>query len=323
LMAGEDHALMAKMGNEGVFDPNSRLGSLVMRVAAHAFVGRDLGGFLGYDFFGDFRHFSEGTEPVLPLWLPLPRLVRSRRAKRRLHDQMGRLIQSRRQKGVDPPDFLQRLVETTYSDGTPLPDRVIVNVVLSLMWTGQETVTGQLSWTLIDLLRHPEYLKEVLEELHTVMGDDLDVSLPRLGRLQRLHWAIQESERLHPVAHVIMRMALEPIERNGYSIPEGAMVIAPPCIAHRVPDLFPEPDRYLPARFAGEQSDPHQDFRLIGFGGGPHRCPGMDFAFAEMKVVLALLLSQFELTLLDPDPQPAPGPRMKWPASCRVAYRRK
>jgi sterol 14-demethylase len=295
-----------------------------MRVAAHAFVGRDLGGLLGYDFFGEFRTFSQGIEPVLPLWLPLPKLVRSRRAKRRLHQQMGQLIQSRRQKSVEPPDFLQRLVGATYSDGCSFPDDVIINILLSLMWAGQETVTGHLSWAVIDLLRNPDYLKEVLEELHAVVGPGLDIDLGRLARLGRLHRALQETERLHPVAHVIMRVALEPLEYNGYAIPEGAMVFAPPCLAHQVPELFPEPERYLPDRFAGEQDDPHQEYRLIGFGGGPHRCPGLDFAFVEMKVILSLLLSQFELSLLDPDPQPVLGPRMKWPASpCRVTYRRR
>lgn len=324
VMANEAHAFVAALGDEGEFDLTTRLGPLVMRVAAHAFLGRDLGGFLGYDFFGEFQHFSQGTDPVLPLWLPLPRLVRSRRAKRRLHAQLGRLIEARRQQPVHPADFLQRLVDARYADGSPVPDYFLVNIGLALMWAGQETTTGQLSWALIELLRHPPYLKDVLVELHAVIGDGLDIDVGRLGRLPILDRALQETERLHPVAHVMMRTALEPLDYAGYRLPEGCMVFAAPCVSHRVPDLFPDPEAYRPDRFAAGGGDPHDDHRLIGFGGGEHRCPGMDFALLEMKVILSLLLQKFELTLLDLDPQPVPGPRTKWPASpCRIRYRRR
>lgn len=62
--------------------------------------------------------------------------------------------------------------------------------------------------------------------------------------------------------------------------------------------------------------------KLIGFGGGVHRCLGVHFAYLEMKVILTLLLRRYELRLLDPNPKPIPGAKTKWPASpCRVAYR--
>ena len=61
-----------------------------------------------------------------------------------------------------------------------------------------------------------------------------------------------------------------------------------------------------------------------GFGGGVHRCAGVNFARLEMKIVLSLLLQHYEVTLLDPAPSAVTGAKTKWPASpCRVQYRRR
>ena len=75
-------------------------------------------------------------EPVLPLWLPLPKLIRSQRAKRKLHTILGALIEERRHNPVDPPDFLQTLIASHYSDGRPIDDLLIINMILLLVWAG-------------------------------------------------------------------------------------------------------------------------------------------------------------------------------------------
>jgi sterol 14-demethylase len=328
VMADHTRAFLASLGDEGSFDVTDRLGPLVMRIAAHAFLGKDLGVFLGYDFFGEFRRFSQGMEPVLPLWLPLPRLIRSRRARDRLHDRLGELLRSRQEDPVDPPDFLQALVDASYPDGGPVPRSVIVNLALLLLWAGQETVTGHLGWALIDLLRHPAVLKDVLAEQTEIFGGGGDVTPVRVASLARLDRAVRESGRLHPVAHILMRSVRQPLDYAGFEIEPGTMLFVAPCVAHRLPEVFPDPDRYHPDRFAmadaAGASDPDGPFRLINFGAGPHHCPGRDFATLEIKVVLSLLIQSLDLELVDRDPQPAPGPSIKWPASpCRVRYQRR
>jgi len=325
LMADDTRAFLATVGDEGTFDITFRLGPLVMRMAAHCFLGEDLGVFLGYDFFGEFRRFSDGMEPVLPLWLPLPRLIGSRKARRRLRDRLGALVRSRRDHPVQPPDFLQVLVDDQGRAEDPLPEHVLVNLVLLLMWAGQETVTGHLSWAIIDLLQNPKMLSAVRAELADVFGDDDEVNFERLSRLQLLDQALEETGRLHPVAHILMRRAHRPIEHCGFSIAEGTMIFVAPCVAHRLPEIFPEPDEYRPERHAAlGVSSPRDDDQLITFGAGHHRCPGRDFARLEMKVVLSLLLAHLELELVDTEPKPEPGPKVKWPASpCRVRYRRR
>ena len=129
------------------------------------------------------------------------------------------------------------------------------------------------------------------------------------------------------MAFVLMRKATQTFARQGFQVPQGAMVLVAPCVSHRMPDVFSDPHQYRPERFSSEHSEhdeSSQPHSLIGFGGGVHRCAGVNFAYLEMKIVLSFLLQHYEFTLLDPHPQPARGAVTKWPASpCLVQYRRR
>ena len=323
-MAQETIDLIDQLGDSGSFDLIPTLGPLVMNIAAHAFLGSDFRSRLGGEFFSDFRRFSGGMEPILPLWLPLPKLLKSQQAKRKLHRVLGELIRTRRQQPVDPPDFLQTLIEARFSDGRPLDEEMVINLILLLVWAGHETTAGHISWALIDLLQHPDYLHTVVDEQDALIGDRQDVTMADVRQLVRMDWAVKETERLHPVAYILMRMAAEDLEIDGFQVPQGTRVFAAPSISHRMPDVFPEPERYVPERFSPGRDESRNQHSLIGFGGGIHRCAGVNFAYLEMKVALSLLLQHYEFSLLDPNPQDVPGAMTKWPASpCRVQYQRR
>jgi sterol 14-demethylase len=83
VMAAQTRQLMDRLGDSGEFDLVQELGPLVMHIAAHAFLGPDISQRIT-GFFAEFRRFSAGMDPVLPGWLPLPHLLRSRRARDRL-----------------------------------------------------------------------------------------------------------------------------------------------------------------------------------------------------------------------------------------------
>ena len=126
--------------------------------------------------------------------------------------------------------------------------------------------------------------------------------MTEVRQLQRMEWALKETERLHPVAFVLMRKAAETLTWQGFRIPQDTMVFVAPTLSHRMPEVFPDPDQYRPERFSPAHDESRQPHSLIGFGGGVHRCAGVNFARLEMKIVLSLLLQRYELTLLDPAP---------------------
>ncbi|WP_249123867.1 cytochrome P450 [Saccharopolyspora erythraea] len=322
-MVDEVYDLDRALGNSGEFDLVGTMGPLVMRIAARAFLGREFSARLENGFFEKFRRFSAGMDPVMPGWLPLPHLVRSRSAKRELHRLMGELIRQRRRSPVEPGDFLQTLIEARYDDGEVVPDRVLINLILLFSWAGHETTTGHISWAVIDLLRNPEALRKVEEETHRVLGSRSfgELTLSDVGKLKYLGHALHETERLHPVAFTMARTAAETFEYAGYTIPEGAMLMISPAVTHRLAGLYSEPDRFRPERF---EENPKDTRYLVGFGGGVHRCLGVHFAYLEMSIALVHLFRKFEFELLDPNPQPVPGAHTKWPQGpCRVRYVRR
>ena len=81
-------------------------------------------------------------------------------------------------------------------------------------------------------------------------------------------------------------------------VPAGGIALVSPAAAHRIPEVFRDPDRYDPDRFApGRQEDRKHRHALIGFGGGHHRCIGSTFAYQQIKAIWSVLLQRFELSL--------------------------
>jgi len=68
-------------------------------------------------------------------------------------------------------------------------------------------------------------------------------------------------------------------------------------LAHRRPEVFPEPDAFRPERFVGRTYSP---FEYFPFGGGNRRCVGAAFALYEMKMILATMLAHHRLELCEP-----------------------
>lgn len=325
VMAAEVHAWLESLGDEGVFDVVGTFERLTMYVAAHAFLGKDFRQRLGDHFWGLFRDLAAGVEFLLPPNLPLPRFRRRDRARRHLDRLMRDLIAERR--GDDRPhqDFLQTFLEATYRDGRPAPDSVLISMIYGMVFAGHETTAGHLAWGLVQLLDHPDYLRRVEAEVLEAVPADGQVTMDALRALPHLEWALKETERMRPVAEVLMRYNRQGYEAAGFHVPGDWLTLVSPAVAHRLPEIFAEPDRYDPLRFAPpREEDQVSPYALIGFGGAGHRCLGVNFAYHEMKIILALLLQRYELRLLTPNPaREREGTTSRPARTTRVVYRRR
>jgi sterol 14alpha-demethylase len=331
IMAEETLNLVDRLGDEGEFDLITTLGPVVMDIAAHSFMGREFHEKLGHEFFELFRDFSGGMEFVLPLWWPTPKMLRSQRAKKMLHAILQSWIDKRRAAPLDPPDFFQGMVETKYPDGKnskggPIPDELIRHMIMLLVWAGHETTAGQVSWALADILQNRDFESVLRAELKATIGDSdgRDMGWEAAVAMAKMDLALRETERLHPVAFILSRKANTDIERDGYTISKGDFVLLAPSVTHRMTETWIEPDRYNPERFNAENPDAQiESNSLVGFGGGMHRCAGVNFARMEMKVILAILLQHYEMELID-EVKPIAGAGTYWPAQpCRVRYKKR
>jgi sterol 14alpha-demethylase len=324
-IAYEVNDWLATLGDDGQFEMVSSFGLLSMFSAVRALLGDDFRARTGAEFWDLFRDLAGGMEYILPTNLPLPRFIRRDRAKVRIRRMVGEMIASRRASGRSYQDVLQRLLEAKYTNGQPVTDDIIIGIILALVFAAHETTQGHASWALIQMLQNPHYLNRVIAEQNKVLDGGANVDAATLKRLHHLERAIKETERMRPVIAMLVRYAAEPYDLHGYHVPRGWLTIVSPEFSHRLPDVFPDPDRYDPDRYLPERAeDRGVPFSLIGFGGGMHRCLGMYFAYTEMKVLLTMLLQRYELELVDPDPIQIVGPQITQPqVPCYVRYRRR
>ncbi len=108
---------------------------------------------------------------------------------------------------------------------------------------------------------------------------------------------VSETLRLFPPVPVTMRHVNQPYRLGVYEIEPGILIAVNSYSLQRRPDLWPEPDRFLPERFLGE---PPAKYTWNPFGGGARHCIGRSFATTEIHVVLRTLLRQARLAPADP-----------------------
>ena len=223
-------------------------------------------------------------------WSPM---VRARRAVERL---LLDEIAARRRAGGGGHDVLSMLLQARDEQGAAMTDQELHDEMLTLLVAGHETSATTLAWTVHHLTRNPEAMARVRAELDAVVGAG-PVTPDHLARLEWLDASIKETLRLTPIIPMVARKLARPTRIGGRDLPAGVVAYASIYLTHRRPDLWPEPERFDPARFIGRRIDP---YHYYPFGGGTRRCLGMAFASFEMKIVLATILSSVEL-------RPVPG----------------
>ncbi|HEY0603763.1 MAG TPA: cytochrome P450 [Herpetosiphonaceae bacterium] len=305
IMVEETTDWLDSLGDEGSFELWTAFEGLGMRIAANALMGWELRQRID-EFVPLYRDLANGMEFVLPPNLPLPRFRRRDRARLKLTEMIQPMIAERQANPGKHNDFLQTLAEATYLDQSPMPSDAIVGLTLLTVFTGYISTAAQNCWTLIQLLQHQDYLAGVLEEQEAVLDrSTANLNTETLGRLERLDRALKETERMYPVMSHYARYNSQSYVLEGYHIPKGWLTMVCPTVAHRLPEVFSQPDTYDPERFSPERAEDRKHaYSLIGFGGGFYRCPGSRFGINEIKTMLSLLLQRYTLELVDPHPKP-------------------
>jgi sterol 14alpha-demethylase len=312
------------LGDEGEFEIAGEMAHVAQQVAGYALMGEKFQEDAGDEFWELYGDLSRSLDPVLPPNLPLPKFFRRDRARARMGEIIQPILDDRRAHPENYNDFLQDFVNSHYADGQPIEDEVLLNLMLGLMFAGHETTAGQAAWNIILLLQHPDYLARVQEEIDRVLPYGTPIDLKTIHALTYLGYAITETERLRPSAPMLIRDVDEAVEAGGYVIPAGWKVQVAQEVAHTLPQYFDEPERYDPLRFApGREEDKADRFSLIGFGGGVHKCTGMNFANNEQVVIAALLLQQLDLELVTKNPEIERGMGANKPKLTYIRYRRK
>ncbi|HEU4944601.1 MAG TPA: cytochrome P450, partial [Solirubrobacterales bacterium] len=185
----------------------------------------------------------------------------------------------RRAEGEDGRrDAVSILVEARHEDGTPLSEKELRDELLTLLTDGP--TSSSLAWVFERLLRHPEKLARLQEELLAGEGEAY------------LDAVIKETLRLRPPVSVVVRRLLKPATLGGYDLPAGTLIA--PCVylIHHRAGVYENPGEFVPERFLTQRAAVPT---WIPFGGGARRCLAASYAEQEMKRVLRTVLEEVEL----------------------------
>lgn len=231
-------------------------------------------------------------------WETLPPFRNFARARARLDALVRAAIARAREAGPGRGDVLGHLVAARHDDGSGMSDDALVDNLITTIVAGHETSAVSLTWSVQWLHDHPEELERVMAEIAPLGPDPAPEALAQLPYLDAV---VKEVLRLWPAVTDVNRVLAKPMEIAGYEIPPGITVAAAAAIVHYDPELYPEPERFRPARFLERTYAPWEYFP---FGGGERLCPGAQFSVFELKVLLGTLLASCRLSLLEPGPPP-------------------
>jgi cytochrome P450 len=194
------------------------------------------------------------------------------------------------------------IAEGSREQGDEFDDRSLRDQILTLFFAGHETTATTLTWLHYLLSQHPEVRARMQDEISRVLGSAVP-TMESLDALTYTDQVINETLRLYSPIHSISRVALEDDTIGGYFIPAGAMIYVSLYATHRLPQIWPEPDKFDPERFAPEADRGRPRFAFIPFAAGHRNCIGASAAAVETKLAAALLAQRYVLDL-------APGQRV-------------
>jgi cytochrome P450 len=205
---------------------------------------------------------------------------------------LGTLVQAiadaRRRECRFPPDLLSHCLQARdKSSGAPMPDKQLIDEILTLIVAGHETTAASLNWLWYLLASHPAVYERVCGEARQLAS----TVAPTWAQLDGLVWiprVVKETLRLYPPGWLYTRRAVGEDRFGDYRIPAGADLFICAYLLHRHPRFWDEPEAFRPERFAPAQEARRHPFAYIPFSAGPRHCIGESFAMAEMIIHLAV-----------------------------------
>jgi cytochrome P450 family 110 len=290
------------------FSARSMMQDITMRVILHAVFGLNQG--------DRFRQLQSKLTEVLDLtgsplsssllffkflqrdlgpWSPWGQ----RQQRQRQIDELiyAEIAERRTQPESDRTDILSLMMVARDENGEPMTDPELRDELITLLVAGHETTATALAWAFYWIHHLPTVREKLLQELDS-LGENPDPMA--IFRLPYLTAVCNETLRIYPVAMLTLpRLTREPVSIMGHQLESGTSVIGSIYLTHHREDLYPNPTEFKPERFLERQFSPYE---FLPFGGGTRRCIGFALAQLEMKLVLAVILRDYNLALVEKHP---------------------
>jgi cytochrome P450 len=175
-------------------------------------------------------------------------------------------------------DILSLLMQARDEEGRPMTDAELRDELVTLLLAGHETTATSVAWAVERLVRHPEKLLRLQEEIES-------------GGEAYMTAVVNETLRVRPVVPIVVRVLQEELRVGSHVLPAGTRVVPSIYLTNRNPRVYEQPEEFRPERFLDGGPD---TFSWIPFGGGIRRCIGASFAQLEMRLMLRTMLSELQ-----------------------------
>ncbi|OAP62534.1 hypothetical protein AYL99_01761 [Fonsecaea erecta] len=207
-------------------------------------------------------------------------------------------------------DFLSRFTEANHKDPEFITTERVLALTVANMFAGSDTTAISLRAVFYYLLRNPEDMESLMEELraqreHGKFSDPNGlVNWNDVRELPYLSAVIKEALRCHPAAGLMLERIVprQGVEICGKFIPGGTIVGCSAWTVHRDSLFGPNTESFRPRRWleASAEQKRQMDKALFTFGAGSHTCIGKNISLLEMYKLVPALLMKFEIELADP-----------------------
>jgi cytochrome P450 len=203
------------------------------------------------------------------------------------------VIQRKKQQGLTGNDILSAMIRIYEQDPERMRERELLGHTTTMFRGGYNPSGMALYWMIFLLSQHPKALQNVREELRRSVKGDVP-SPEEVESLPYLEGALKETMRLFPAGTWTARLAMRDFELDSHRLPKGTWIVMSPYITHRIPELFPEPYRFLPERWLSIHPSAYE---FMPFSAGPRYCIGASLAMMQLKIALSILLKRYDFSL--------------------------
>ncbi|KAH7128559.1 cytochrome P450 [Dendryphion nanum] len=208
-------------------------------------------------------------------------------------------VDRRIERGSNEPDIWNLVMNAKEGRGLTKGEMYANTTVF--MIAGTETTATLLSGVTWYLLKHPESLKKLVEEIRASFNSDADITIENLQRLKYLRACLEEGLRMYPPVPIGLPCLVPPqgAEICGEWVPGGTTVTCQQLAMYQDPKNFREPLSFIPERWTGgdERFADDNKLALQPFSYGPRNCLGKNLAYHEMRIILSKILFHFDLSL--------------------------
>lgn len=319
--------LPALKGEKGIIDISTSMAEITIFTAGRTLQGAEIRSKLSREMAQLYHDLDMGFQPInfLMPWAPLPNNRRRDKAHAKMRDIYTDIIAKRRALGPNEEhekDMLWNLMNSEYKDGTPVPDKEIAHMMITMLMAGQHSSSSTSSWIMLRLAARPDMQEQLYQEQVQNLGRDKNGYLPpltydSLERLPLLQGVIKETLRMHSSITAILRKVTQPLPVPGtpYVVGTDKVMLASPIITSMSEEFFPNANIWDPHRWLTREDDDEKDPDVVDYGYGPtksgtkspylpfgagrHRCIGEKFSYVNLSTIIATMVRNFTFSTMD------------------------